>query len=197
MLLKPKATIQVAVPTPAVGSVELRNPHPLIRAALADKSQVPQEYGRLQFRWRGHVDIRVTQPLVRRALKILDTVFKSLEKLGTTVHIATRERSGYERSRRCTFATDQREQVQITIKEKTTQRSNPAWTEEKRYSVAKHIYDPTGRLTFMLDEDRYGWASKSGRTWTDSRGHLIEEYLDEIVSAITQAFVDKRPSVDV
>ncbi len=184
------ATIRVVDASPAIAPIELRNPHPLIRAALAEKSQPPQEYGRLQFRWQGHVDIRVSQRNVRRALKILDTLFKGLEKCGITVEIAMRENSAYERSRRCTFATDGREQVQITIKEKTIQSSNPAWSEEKRWSVDKYVYDPTGRLTLALDDDRYRWSS--GRTWSDTRGHLIEEHVEEIMSAVAQALVDKR-----
>jgi hypothetical protein len=187
---QPTAAVRVVAATPIVAPVELRNPHPLIRAALAHKSGVPHEYGRLQFRWQGHVDIRVTQLFVRRALKILDTLFKRLEKTGVTIEVAMRERSAYERSRRCTFATDRREQVQITIKEKTIQRSNPAWSEEKRWSVDRHVYDPTGRLTLALDDDGYRWSS--GRTWSDSRGHVIEEHVEEITSAIAQALVDKR-----
>jgi hypothetical protein len=47
------AHVEVKPPTPEIPSVELRNPHPLIKAALSAKHTGPPEYGRLQFRWDG------------------------------------------------------------------------------------------------------------------------------------------------
>ena len=56
---------------PEVPAVELRNPHPIVKAALAAKNDVHEDYGKMQFRWGGYTDIRVSRPSVRRALKIL------------------------------------------------------------------------------------------------------------------------------
>jgi hypothetical protein len=146
----------------------------------------------MQFRRGGYVDVRVSRPLVRRALKILDTLFKRLEKEGIQVQIAPRESSYHQGARRYTFATDRREQVQITVTEKTTQRPNPAWSEEKRYSVDKHFYDSTGRLTLVLDDEMYAWSFKRPRKWSDAKGHLVEEHVEEAVSSIRQVLEDKR-----
>jgi hypothetical protein len=43
----------------ALPAVELRNPHPIVKAARAAKNDVPDEYGKMQFQRRGCVDIRV------------------------------------------------------------------------------------------------------------------------------------------
>jgi hypothetical protein len=88
--------LQADTRPPEVPAVELRNPHPIVKAALAAKSDVPNEYGKMQFRWGGYVDIRVSRPLMRRALKILDTLFKQLEKEGLQVQITARESNHYQ-----------------------------------------------------------------------------------------------------
>jgi hypothetical protein len=85
---------------PEVPTGEFRNSHPIVRAALAAKNDVPEDHGKLQFRRGGYADVRVSRPLVRRALKTLDILFKQLEKEGVQVQIAQRERSFYQGLRR-------------------------------------------------------------------------------------------------
>jgi hypothetical protein len=127
---------------------------------------------------------------VRRALKILDTLLKLLEKLRLEVRVGTNEPGPYERARKCTFATDRRERVEITIKEKTKQYSNPAWDEKNySYSTPRYLYQSIGQLTLSLDEDKY---SRSARNWNDHKGHTVEEYLEEIASTIHRLLEDKH-----
>lgn len=176
-----------AKPTVSKQAVHIRSPHPLVKAALAAMRDVPEGYGKLQFRRQGYLDVRVSKSLARRALAIMDLVIKRAGQSGLRIDLATRERGYYSGFRQYTYITDGREQVQLTVTEKTYQCENPAWTEEKRYSVPRHLYDPSGRLSLILDDESY----RCSRKWSDAKGHLVEDYIDEAVSSIGQALEAK------
>jgi hypothetical protein len=65
----------------------------------------------------------------------MDLVIKRADQSGLRIDLATRERGYCSGFRQYTYISDGREQIQLTVTEKTYQRENPAWTEEKRYSV--------------------------------------------------------------
>jgi hypothetical protein len=90
--------------------------------------------------------------------------------------------------------TDGRMQVQVTLTEKTVQRPNPVWNEEKRWSVARYLYDPTGRLALILDDESYGWGFGCPRKWRDAKGHFVEERVEEAVASIRHALEAKWKS---
>jgi hypothetical protein len=54
------------------------------------------------------------------------------------------------------------------------------------------LYDSTARLALVLDDEMYGWSLKCPRKWSDAKGHLVEEHLEEAVSSIQQVLEDKR-----
>jgi septin family protein len=173
--------------TPAVS---LANPHALVKAALSGSKEVREDYGKLQFRRWGFVDIRVSKSSMRRALKIVDILIKRLEHDGLKVQIATRERGYYESYHQETYVTDDRERVQITVAEKTYRRDNPNWDQEKRYSADRYHYHPSGILTLALDEDSH-WGFGCRCRWSDARGHHIEEHINKAVESIHQALKSK------
>lgn len=121
---KSDVSVAGANSSPGPPSIEIRNPHPLVKAALTGMREVPEEYGKLQFRLKGHVDIRVTKMLVRRALTVMDTLFKRLHEAELEVQLQARD-SSYHRIRRYTNVVKASERVQVTITEKTFQRQNP------------------------------------------------------------------------
>jgi hypothetical protein len=164
--------------------IEIRNPHPLVKAALAGMRDVGEDYGRLQFRWRGFIDVRVSKASARRALKMMDTLIKRIEASGLNIKIAPKDPVYNASSHGLTFVSDGKERVQVSVIEKTARSENPAWNRddwrENRYS-----YTSTGQLRLALDADSY-----RSRTWTDKRGHRIEEYLDAVVTSMLQSLED-------
>ena len=58
--------------------------------------------------------------------------------------------------------------------------------------MKRHFYDSTSRLAFILDDESYGWRFKCPRKWSDAKGHLVEEHLDQAVSSIRQVLENKR-----
>ena len=76
---KPSTIAPVRV-QPEAPPVQLRDPHPLIKAALSANTDVPDEYGKLQFRFKGQADIRVTWAAVpphRATLECLTSRLRS------------------------------------------------------------------------------------------------------------------------
>jgi hypothetical protein len=130
------SSLRIETPPPEVPAIELRILTQSSRLRSPPRTMSPRRVRQSAgLRRRGWVDVRVSQSLVRRALKLLDRLFKHLENEGVQVQIAARESSYYQGSKRYAYAIYRGEQVQITLTEKTTQRSNPAWSAEKRYSV--------------------------------------------------------------
>jgi hypothetical protein len=171
---------------------DIRNPHSLVKTALVAVRDVPEDYGKLQFRRIGCLDVRVSKLLVKRALAIMDRLIKRAGEAGLNIQLAARNRGYYEGFRQYTYVSDGREQVQITVTEKTFQRENPAWREKTRYSVPRHLYDPSGRLTLILDDDSYHWDLDRARKWSDAKGHVVEERIDDAISSIREALQCKR-----
>ncbi len=122
----------------------------------------------------------------------MDCLIKRAAETGLNIKLAARNRGYYEGFRQYTYVSDGREQVQITVTEKTFQRENPAWQEKTRYSVPRHLYDPSGRLTLILDDDSYRWDLNCARKWSDAKGHVVEEHIDDAISSIREALQGKR-----
>jgi hypothetical protein len=106
--------------------IEIRNPHPLVKAALSGMREVSEDYGSMQFRWRGHLDARVNKAFARRALKIFDTLIKRVEALGLRVEIGVTDRGPYSRPRETTFVTDAAWEKSTEMKQGAIQPGSPA-----------------------------------------------------------------------
>jgi hypothetical protein len=180
--------LQVPKPNEAVilRPIEIRNPHPLVKAALAGLREVGEDYGRLQFRWRGFIDVRVSKGSARRAMKLMDILIKRVEASGLNIKIAPKDPVYDASSHGLTFVSDGKERVQVSVIEKTARRENPAWNRDN-WRENRYSYTSTGQLSLALDADFY-----RSRTWTDKRGHRIEEYLDAVVTSILQSLEDHR-----
>jgi len=177
----PKAIEAVTSPP-----IEIRNPHPLVKAALAGMRDVGEDYGGLQFRWRGFVDVRVNKASARRAMKMMDTLIKRVEAAGLNIKLAPKYPDYDAQSQGLTFVSDGKEGVQVSVIEKTVRSDNPAWGRDN-WREERCSYAPTGRLSLVLDADLY-----RAQTWTDKRGHVIEEYVDAVVISIRQTLEDRH-----
>jgi len=74
---------------PIVVPDRLSNPHPLIKQSSDIlNSRQPNEFGLVSPPGKGCLDITVSKSSVRRALRIMDTVIKTLEKQGYGVYLS-------------------------------------------------------------------------------------------------------------
>jgi len=121
-----------------------------------------------------------------RALRLLDALFKVLEKRGHAV-TAQEEVTGYYRGRFCVAATVRGQKVDVSIAEKLTQREHVPKKDESRLFPPRYDYLPSG--TLVLYVGRWG-RSSSQRTWKDSDKKRLEEVLGRIVLAFEAAAED-------
>lgn len=180
---KPNARDVVVAPAPAiVVPKRLASPHPLVAAASAALAKAsPDKYGRV---WgRGIIDIRVGPHSLRRALRLMNTALKTLERRDHRVAVRG------ERYREDTCAVIQGQYVPFALREASRQRTHEPTAEElrreKQYGShwgPSYDYSPTGMLSLEIE----GWLGDRGlRTrWKDSARRTLEDQLGEFIVGI-------------
>ena len=142
------------------------------------EKETSDKYGRVGPCWRRRcVNISVTKQNLKRALLILDAIFRNLESKG---HKAELIEDRYER-----FETGIKigaERVRVKVMERTIRRERELTEKEKaeRYVWNRYFYEPTGILNFSIDE----FHGPDPKNWTDKKRQPLEEVLGEIVDAI-------------
>jgi len=150
----------------------------LSRAQL--EGMTPDRYGRVGPGWREKcVNIVTTKQHLRRALLILDAIFRGLEAKGHRAEVVSNQNR---------FETGIRiggEFVRIKIAEKATQKENKISAEEKKRSFFwnRYVYEPTGVLTFSIDE----YFISTQKSWADSVRVNLESLLGQIIEGIVMA----------
>jgi hypothetical protein len=130
---------------------------------------------------RPHLDIGVTQNLVRRALCIMDALVKALETRGYTVEVGNSDS-------RATRIVVGEEKVRVRLWEQDDRTSRALTEEEKKKPpqmiLDRWIYTPSGRLTFTIDES---WIGSHRKNWTDKERKPLEVQLNDVVAGILTA----------
>lgn len=173
----------------------LARPHPLV-VALRDRMRetTPYEDGFLYLEDGRDVDVHVSKAQSRRALRLLDTLFKALEARGAPVTVAGRPplRQGWppdhEREPKSTRARIDGEWVSLRLTERTRfgvpdGTHPPAHLKGERLRDWEFIYIRKRRLPaghFRLQACA-GWLEKD---WPEVPGGFLEERLNEVVAGL-------------
>jgi hypothetical protein len=174
--------LSTAIPkTPVRVAQDFRKVHPLIQKSreLLEAAS-PDRYGRVGPRWnKGSVNVVTTKQNMRRALLILDAVFRALEAKGHEAEVVE------ERERFDTRIRIGDETVRVKILERTIQREKQPSAEEKErsYFWGRYTYEPTNLLTFSIDE----YCNIAQKEWTDTEQQKLEDSISEIIGAIINA----------
>jgi hypothetical protein len=162
----------------------LHKPHPLIDQTRKSFSNGGVDmYGALHGNWNeDHINLRISKKHLNRALRIMDALFKSLEKRGCKPLIS-RDR---ERKTKIQVA---EVNVEITLREDFKRFERGLSKDEKKsvYASDRHYYEPSGNLTFSIN-DYVG----SQRNWRDGKNILLEDQLNDIVLGIFRAAEELR-----
>jgi len=177
---------QAAAAPPSVPTItvenDFRKAHGLIRLSRTQlETRGPDQYGRVGPGWREKcVNIVTTKQHLRRALLILDAIFRGLEAKGHKAQVVQKENNQFE-----TGIKIANEFVRVKMMEKTTQKERTLSAEEKQrsYLYNRYSYEPTGNFTFSIEEY---WVS-SQKSWSDSIRGKLETLLGEIVEGIIVA----------
>jgi hypothetical protein len=158
----------------------LTSPHPLVKEVKRIlKGKKPDEYGRI-WSWKEPcLDIRVSPGNLERALRIMDSLIKSLAKRGCEVLIENKE------SHQTTVIVLDGK-VHIGIEENSRRIVRELTAKEKKdrerwpsiYSSAPYQYIPSGALTLKIKDWGSGIARKS---WTDGKKQRLEDCLNDFM----------------
>lgn len=157
----------------------LRNPHPLVRNTMDYlDGAVPDEYGVLNVKTEGCLDLRVSPKALNRSLRILDAVIKCFEDLnyeikaenhcwgwtsvnilGEDVHFSLNERV--------------RRFDHVPTKAEIERQKEYFWDRPRPWD-----YEPTGKLTIELCRYSSGGLCKK---WSDAKQKSVEDHVSDFV----------------
>lgn len=169
----------------------LSNPHRFVREAKALlEKQRPDDYGMLSVYRKPCLNIRVSLPILGRALRILDALVKGFEAEGIKV-------STEENPKTASYAEIFGEKVYFSLVEHAIRKDHILVDEERlkqktsSISYAKRYdYHPSGNLSLYID---IAVASRIRKRWSDSNKSQLEENIGEFInSAILVAQVLKE-----
>jgi hypothetical protein len=169
------ATSAVTVPK------RLARPHPIVAGWLADRERRKQEAKRERDPWRRKMlDPDELTESERRQHRILDALFKALERQGAKVKLSERRELSAE---------IQHERIEFQIREKQKQVRRPLTDEEKRWSFSndkgwKQELQPTGKLVFAIRTDLPGGLRTE---WLETDDRAMEMLLPDIVATFVAA----------
>ena len=148
----------------------LTSPHDLIEKAHQElKTCSPDKYGRLST--RRAIAINVSRNNVKRALLIMDTIFKWFEKRGYKIRKPSNE------SARTIIVVDGIDiDVEIIEKSKLTGKVKSNWGYEYNQ------YTPSGDLTLKINT--YTYDSMIQTNWSDGKMQTIEELLNSFIDSV-------------
>ncbi|GAB1394670.1 hypothetical protein MASR1M60_28340 [Rhodocyclaceae bacterium] len=169
---------------------ELTDPHPLVKAASKRLKQRDDwsDYKGLRSAPDEILNLQVTKDAIDRALKLVDTLIKKLEKLGVTVSVDAQAKT--------TWLDIQGIQVSFILTEhvaRSRHEATPAETKarEKYWnqtkwgnphnlpfpSIPQYDYTPSGILTISAGR----WP---GRNWRDTGRTSLDDRLGEVVNGL-------------
>ncbi|MGE5507002.1 MAG: hypothetical protein ACM3RP_00710 [Chitinophagales bacterium] len=161
---------------------QLTRPHPLVSelAKHLRGTRRRNSFNRYQSPPRV-LDVSVTESSRDRALKIMDTLIKSLEKLGHAVEVDQRSGDTYVRTGQ--------QQLPILLKERTKQVDHVLTPAELKAQekgqyiyITRFNYLPTDELTLTID----GWEAPR-KNWSDGKQHHLEDHLGKFIMGLVLA----------
>lgn len=169
----------------------LHSPHPLIKTTEALlKSRGVDKYGRIMNHRLSCLNVRVSKALLPRALRIMDTIIKELEKREMKIFIKGRECPN-------TTLSIKGEELEICIEEpsgkfehqKTKSELEDARRYPSLYGGTTYDYKPSGKLRILIETYTREAMRKS---WRDSESKKIEDRLNEIFIAFINVAEERK-----
>jgi hypothetical protein len=173
-------------------SHSLINPHTLVEKSYKSlKNTKKNEKGILIPKNKICMDIHVSEKSLIRALCILDTLIKSLEKYG----ISIRMENGGSRK---TYADILGESISFAIVEKHDLVEKEHTSEEKRekeyfpWSYPKLVYIPNGSLSLKIQGFHSYYLTGLRKQWTDGSKQKVEDCIGSFIIGLVKAAVKLR-----
>ena len=157
----------------------LHSPHPLVKTTEAFlKSRDVDKYGRIMNHGLSCLNVHVSKALLPRALRIMNTIIRELEKRDIKIFIKEWKYPN-------TILSIKGEELEICIEEpsgKVEHRKTKSELEDAKrypsiYGGTTYDYKPSGKLRLLIDTYT---RNAMRRSWNDSESKKIEDRLNEI-----------------
>ena len=157
----------------------LHSPHPLVKTTKAFlKSRDVDKYGRIMNHGLSCLNVHVSKALLPRALRIMNTIIRELEKRDIKIFIKEWKYPN-------TILSIKGEELEICIEEpsgKVEHRKTKSELEDAKrypsiYGGTTYDYKPSGKLRLLIDTYT---RNAMRRSWNDSESKKIEDRLNEI-----------------
>jgi len=183
MLLSPQSEEE-----PIVVPGRLSNPHPLIKQSSEIlNSRQPNDDGLVHPPKKGCLDITVSKNSLRRALRIMDTIIKALEKLGYDVYLSEGR----------TKTKIQEVLISFGMSEKlTTKKKRPKEHDLKgRYRFGHNRFTeerlPSGDLCLTIHEAEDFYIYGCQQNWNDGKKSKLENRINSFIDGLVTVAVAK------
>jgi hypothetical protein len=167
----------------------LRKPHPLVKqSAEILRSQEPNNQGLIESSKMNCLDIQVSKKSLPRALRIMDTLIKSLEHRGYGVFLSGQ--STEVRIHDVALSFGMTEQL-------VKKRKEPKDHELNGYYQFAHsrFYEesvPSGKLCLSIRDAVFYWGGSCQHTWRDGKSKRLEDRLNGFISGLLRAAAQKE-----
>lgn len=157
----------------------LHSPHPLVKTTEALlKSRGVDKYGRIMNRGLSCLNVRVSKALLPRALRIMNTIIRELEKREMKIFVKEWKYPN-------TILSIKGEELEICIEEPSGkvehQKAKSELEDAKRYPSiyggTTYDYKPSGKLRLLIETYT---RDAMRRSWRDSESKKIEDRMNEI-----------------
>lgn len=173
---------------PIVVPDRLSSPHPLIKQSSEIlNGQQPNDVGLVNPPKKGCLDITVSKGSLRRALRIMDTVIKVLEKLGYNMYLSEGR----------TKTKIQEVPISFGISEKlSTKKKRPEEHDlngHYRFGHSRFIEErvPSGDLCFTIHEAEDFYIYGCQQNWNDGKKSKLENRINSFIDGLVTVAVAK------
>jgi hypothetical protein len=167
----------------------LSNPHPLIHQSseLLKVSQ-PNDVGLLEPPKKACLDITVSKNSLRRALRIIDTIIKSLEKQGFTVFFS----EGFTKTKILDIPVSFGITEKLMIKKKQPKDHGLRGYYEFGHSLFVEERVPSGKLCLTIHDAGIYWRYGCQQNWNDGAKQKLEDRMNSFVNGLVNVAVAKK-----
>jgi hypothetical protein len=153
---------------------DLKNLHPILKTAVryinGDKTE-----------WMDTLLLNVSENNRNRALRILDAIFKELEKSGYIIDLERKLRV------RIPMAVDNDIKIQFDLRERTNMKRIEE--SQNNYKKVENVFNGLLELRLYI----WGWDLK--KTFTDNPKNKVEDYLPEFIHNMILGFQRKKEDI--
>jgi hypothetical protein len=167
----------------------LSDPHPLIRQSseILNASKV-DEFGIITPSKKGCLDIKVSTDSLRRALRIMDTVIKVLEKQGYKVYLSEGHTKVEILDAVILFGIKEK----LIKKEKRPAEHNLKGRYEFGHSFLLESREPSGDLGLIIHDVENFYADRCRKTWNDGVKSKLESHIGSFIEGLVTVAMAKK-----